>query len=75
MLQFAIYLEILIYEYHSKNVFGMCSNAKREKMGWRHALLPIFTENNENASTFKADPINELWAIKRKKLNSATGAN
>ena len=39
-----------------------------KKMGWRHALLPIFTENNENASTFKADPINELWGIKRKKI-------
>ena len=54
----------------------MCSNAKRKNiLGWRYALLPIFTENNENASTFKADPINELWVIKRKKLNSATGAN
>ena len=54
----------------------MCSNAKRKNiLGWRYALLPIFTENNENAPTFKADPINELWAIKRKKLNSATGAN
>ena len=67
MLQFAIYLEILIYEYRSKNVFGMCSNAKRKNiLGWRYALLPIFTENNENAPTFKADPINELWGIKRK---------
>ena len=71
-----MYQYFFISKYCRKNVFGMCSNAKRKNiLGWRYALLPIFTENNENASTFKADPINELRAIKRKKLNSATGAN
>lgn len=42
-----------------------CVLTPNEKIFWVGDMhyYPYSQENNENASTFKADPINELWEV------------